>query len=65
MVGEDQYVYAVHNYKAGSGAYFNGSWDDEEEWELAKGPRVVDLGEVSDGEKGEGLESEEAEKDRQ
>jgi len=65
MVGEDQRVYAVGNHEAGSGAYFDGSWDDEEEWELAKGPRVVDLGEVSDGEKGEGLGSEEAGKDRQ
>jgi len=64
MVGEDQRVYAVDNHEAGSGAYFDGSWDDEEEWELAKGPRVVDLGEVSDGEKGEGLGSEEAGKDR-
>jgi len=65
MVGEDQHVYAVDNLEAGSGAYFEGSWDDEDEWELAKGPRVVDLGEVSDGEKGEGLGSEEAGKDRQ
>ena len=65
MVDEDQRVYAVDNHKAGSGAYFDGSWDDEDEWELAKGPRVVDLGEVSDGEKGKGLGSEEAGKDRQ
>ena len=65
MVGEDQRVYAVDNHEAGSGAYFDGNWDDEEEWELAKGARVVDLGEVSDGEKGEGLGSEEAGKDRQ
>ena len=65
MVGEDQRVYAVDNHEAGSGAYFEGSWDDEDEWELAKGPRMVDLGEVSDGEKGEGLGSEEAGKDRQ
>jgi len=65
MVGEDQRVYAVDSHEAGLGAYFDGSWDDEDEWELAKGPRVVDLGEVSDGEKGEGLGSEEAGKDRQ
>jgi len=65
MVGEDQRVYAVDNLEAGSGAYFEGSWDDEDEWELAKGPRVVDLGEMSDGEKGEGLGSQEAGKDRQ
>ena len=65
MVGEDQRVYAVDSHEAGSGTYFDGSWDDEDEWELAKGPRVVYLGEVSDGEKGEGLGSEEAGKDRQ
>jgi len=65
MAGEDQRVYAVDSHEAGSGAYFDGSWDDEDEWDLAKGPRVVDLGEVSDGEKGEGLGSEEAGKDRQ
>ena len=65
MVGEELRVYAVDNLKAGSGAYFEGSWNDEDEWELAKGPRVVDLGEVSDGEKGEGLGSEEAGKVRQ
>jgi len=60
MVGEDQRIYAVDSHEAGSGAYFDGSWDDEDQWEL-----VVDLGEVSDGEKGEGLGSEEAGKDRQ
>jgi len=38
MVGEDQCVYAVDSHEAGSGAYFDGSWDDEDEWELAKGP---------------------------
>jgi hypothetical protein len=65
MVGEDQRVYAVDSHEAGSGAYFDGSWDDEDEWELAKGTRVVDLGEVSDGEKDEGLGSEKAGKDRQ
>jgi len=48
MVGEDQRVYAVDNLEAGSGTYFEGSWDDEDEWESAKGPRMVDLGEVSD-----------------
>jgi len=65
MVGEDQHIYAVDNLEAGSGAYFEGSWDDEDEWESAKGPRMVDLGEVSDGEKGEGLGSDGAGKDRQ
>ena len=48
MVGEDQRVYAVDNLEAGSGTYFEGSWDDEDEWESGKGPRMVDLGEVSD-----------------
>jgi len=65
MVGKELCVYAVDNLEAGSGAYFEGSWNDEDEWELAKGARVVDLGEVSDGEKAEGLGSEEAGKDRQ
>jgi len=66
MVGEDQCVYAVDNLEAGSGAYFEGSWDDEsDEWESAKGPRMVDLGEVSDEEKGKGLGSDGAGKDRQ
>jgi len=63
-VGEDQHVYAVVHLKAGSGTYFEGSWDDEDEWEPAKGPRTVDLGEVSDEEKGEGLGSDGAGKDR-
>jgi len=35
MVGEDQHVYAVDNLEAGSGTYFEGSWDDEDEWESA------------------------------
>jgi len=65
MVGEDQRVYVVDNLEAGSGTYFEGSWDDEDEWESAKGSRMVDLGEVSDEEKGEGLGSDGAGKDRQ
>jgi len=65
MVGEHQRVYVVDNYEAGSGTYFEGSWDDKDEWESAKGPRMVDLGVVSDEEKGEGLRSDGAGKDRQ
>jgi len=65
MVGEDQHVYVVDNLKAGSGTYFEGSWEDKDEWESAKGPRMEDLGEVSDEEKGEGLGSDGAGKDRQ
>jgi hypothetical protein len=65
MVGKDQCVYAVESHEAGSGAYFDGSWHDKDEWELAKGTREVDLGEISEGEKGEGLGSNEAGKDRQ
>jgi len=65
MVGEDQRVYAVDNLEAGSGAYFEGSWDDEDERESAKGQRLVNLGEVSDEEKGEGLGSDGVGKDRQ
>jgi len=65
MVGEDQRVYTVDHLEEGSGAYFEGSWDDEDEWESAKGPRMVDLGGVSDQEKGEGLGSDGAGKDRQ
>jgi len=65
MVGEDQRVYAVDNLEAGLGTYFERSWDDEDEWESAKGPRMVDMGEVSDGEKGEGLGSDGVGKDRQ
>jgi hypothetical protein len=53
MVGENQRVYAVDDFDAGVGAYFEGNWADEDDWESSKGPRIVDLGEVSDGEKGE------------
>jgi hypothetical protein len=60
MVSEDQRVYMVYSHKAGAGAYFDASWDDEDAWELAKGTRVVDMGEVSDGEKGKSLGSEKA-----
>jgi len=65
MVGEDQCVYAVDNLEARSGTYFEGSCDDEDQWESAKGPRMVDLGEVSDEEKGEGLGSDGGGKHRQ
>jgi len=65
MVGEDQCIYEVDNHKAGLEAYFDGSWDDEDKWKLAKGRRVVDLREVFDREKGEGLGSKKAKKDRQ
>jgi len=65
MVSEDQHVFAVDNLEAGSGAQFEGSGDDEDEWESARGPRMVDLEEVSDEEKGEGLGSDRAGKDRQ
>jgi len=33
MVGEDQRVYVVDNLKAGSGTYFEGSWEDKDKWE--------------------------------
>ena len=65
MVGEDQRVYAVDSLEAGSGAYFEGSWDDEDDWESSKGPRMVDLGEVSDGKKGEGVGDDGAGKGKQ
>ena len=65
MVGKDRGVYAVDNLEAGSGTFFEGSWDDEDKWELAKGPRMVDLGEVPNEEKGEGLGSDGAGKDRE
>lgn len=53
MVGENQRIYAVDDVDMAAGAYFEGSWADEDDWESSKGPRIVDLGEVSDGEKGE------------
>jgi len=65
MVGEDQRAYVVDHLEAESGSYFEGSWDDVDEWESAKGPRMVDLREVSDEEKCEGLGSDGAGKDRQ
>jgi hypothetical protein len=53
MVGEDRRVYAVDDPDISSGAYYDGSWADEDGWEPTAGPRVEDLGDVSDGEKGE------------
>jgi hypothetical protein len=65
MVGENQRVYAVDDLDMGAGAYFEGTWADEDDWEPARGPRIVDLGEASDGEKGEATKSEGAGKGKQ
>jgi len=64
MDSEDQCVYAVDNLEVGSGTYLEGSWDDKDKWEGAKGPRMVVLGEVSDEKNGKGLGSDGAGKDR-
>jgi hypothetical protein len=59
MVGENQRVYTVDDLDTGVGAYFEGTWADEDDWEPARGLRIVDLGsEASDGEKGEATKSE-------